>query len=243
MATDIGGKMSIFRKLVTLGTTLVFTCIGATGAMAAGVSNRYICGPVSDWSCALEGYIGSDGPYGYDTFANDPATPGWDHNCTSYVAYRLYLYTNYHVEYNQLGDASEWATRAATSKYAALGVSVGQTAHANDVAQWTFSPGNGHVAWVDSVSSIGVVTLSISISEDMYGRKVTAQEQLIPGATGNNGWPDYFITFPGYIAPAPPPPPAPTPPPPPASGGGGGGGKGALLLDLVTPDPSNGEDS
>ena len=240
--------MSLRRTGLALGAALAFSFMGATGAQAAGVTNQYTCGPVSDWSCALAGYSGSDGPYGYDVFANDPTTPGWDHNCTSYVAYRLYLYTNYHSEYNLLGSADEWATKAATPTYASLGVSVGTSPHVNDVAQWTFSSGSGHVAWVDSVSSSGAVILSIAISEDMYGRKVTARELLIPGASGLNGWPDFFITFPSYVAPTPPPPPpvpapAPNPTPPPSTGGGGGGGKGGMMMEVVVQDPTAQSDS
>lgn len=237
--------MSFRKNILTLGTALVFSLLGASGAQAAGVTNQYTCGPVSDWSCALGGYSGSDGPYSYDTFANDPTTPGWEHNCTSYVAYRLYLYTNYRSEYNFLGSADEWATKATTSNYSSLGVSVGTTPHVNDVAQWTFSSGYGHVAWVDSVSSSGAVILSIAISEDLFGRQVTARELLIPGASGINGWPDYFITFPSYVAPTPPPTapePTPPPPPPPSSGGGNSGGKGGMMMEIVTPDPTYSSD-
>ncbi len=162
------------------------------------------------FSCGLFNYQGAEGDYTYG-----PGTNG--HNCTTYIAW---LFWNTlpvtktdarFTKLNGLGDASQWATRAAS-----FGFPVSKTATANSVAQWNY----GHVAFVESVTLTNGSVSSIVVSEDniYVGTDPTvrySQRRRIYKSSSST-WPDNFIDF-GIT-----------------NGGSGGGGK-PPVMQIVTP--------
>lgn len=113
------------------------------------------------------------------------------HNCTSYAAYMIWMTSPTDSRWSTLGDASTWASRAAS-----YGLPVGTVPHPGDIAQWDF----GHVAYVESVTkdASGAVT-SIEVTDDNYNLLVTTHKFLHPGQTKYISYPDHFITFPKLV--------------------------------------------
>jgi len=156
-----------------------------TSAMAATTANAESC-TSAYYSCQTWGYSGTD-YYGYFNYSNRAAN-GSLHNCTSYAAYMIFLTSATDNRWSTLGDASTWATRAAS-----YGLPVGTVAHAGDIAQWDF----GHVAYVESVTkdSTGKI-IEIEVTDDNYSRLLRTRKILHPGQTSVMAYPDHFITFP-----------------------------------------------
>ena len=197
--------MKFFTKiaagcLVALSPTLV-----STNAMAATGPNTQPCTSTS-YACQTYGYSGTD-PYGYSNYSNHGAN-GTLHNCTSYAAYMVWLFSPLDNRWSTLGDASAWASRAAM-----YGLPVGTVPHAGDIAQWDFD----HVAYVESVTkdSAGNV-LTVEVTDDNYNALVTTHKFLHPGHSEIIAYPDHFITFPKQTS------------------GGGGGGRPPVAM-IATP--------
>jgi surface antigen len=181
------------KKWLAVGLSVILLFLGNESAQATAFgttchSADYAC--TNSGYAGYTGYDGHDGPYGYDT---DYTNGGHlDHNCTSYVAWKIYKVIGYLAPYNTLGDAKDWAKRAPVNVPGAI---VTKTPLVDYVAQWNF----GHVAWVNYVNydSNGKV-LWIVVSDDNLTAKETRQHTLYPGQTSDVGWPDNFIDFPLY---------------------------------------------
>jgi surface antigen len=104
-----------------------------------------------------------------------------------YIAWLLWLDRGYIPEFNNLGNAGEWATEAAG--HAQLGVFVSKTPSKWSVAQWV--SGN-HVAFVeDAYFDPYGNAVSIVVTEDNLA-KSTSKRRITPG---DKSWPDNFINF------------------------------------------------
>ena len=200
--------------MAVLGASIIFAT-GGSAAFGAVPQNEWLCNEPG-YTCAnklyagLTGYAGYDGPYGYDI---DPQGSHIAHNCTSYVAFRIYqLMGYYHAPYNRFGMAADWDVNVKKYEPAAV---IGKVPNVGDIAQWNF----GHVAWVERVNytASGAVS-SVIISDDNLGLKFTSQRKLYPNQpVGVISWPDNFISLPLY------------------GGGGSGNPYVATLLPLTTP--------
>ena len=138
------------------------------------------------YACTSMGYSGGDSAYTYSDWAQ-PIAWGYQHNCTMYIAWLLWLDRGYIQELNNLGNAGEWASMA--SKQSKLGVSVSNKPTKWSVAQWV--SGN-HVAFVEEVyfDPYGNA-VSIVVTEDSLA-KTTSKRRITPG---DRFWPDNFINF------------------------------------------------
>jgi len=97
----------------------------------------------------------------------------------------------YDSRWGLLGDASQWAIRAAN-----YGLKVSKQPSYGAIAQWNF----GHVAYVEQVhyNSAGVID-SFEVTDDNYNRQVTTHKVIYVGVSaGDITYPDNFITFPAY---------------------------------------------
>jgi surface antigen len=197
-------KMQTKVLAAALGA-LSFSTFASSSAWASSRVGSEIC--ISNgYSCQSWGYRGAD-PYGYYHFSSTGSN-GTKHNCTSYAAYMLGMFSPYDSRWGSLGDATTWASRAKN-----YGLPVGKIPHVGDIAQWNF----GHVGSVEDVilGSNGAV-ISILVTDDNYNRDVTTQKILYPGDTNSSvPYPDNFITFPALT--------------------GGGGGKPAQPLSTDVP--------
>lgn len=204
-------------RVTAISASLIVSIFIADQALAA--TNPPVCNPTESdtYACvSFTGYFGRD-PFNYWQFGRKSSDGTW-HNCTSYVAYRLY-YSNYPSNFSGLHDASTWAAEAPSLF---PGTKVGKVAHIGDVAQWVQA---NHVAYVDDVVLHTDGTLwYVVISEDnisfgttshpLYGSRVRQLFASQPATL-----PDNFITFPGYVS----------------SGlGGSGGGKGPYPTIVTT---------
>lgn len=189
------GNMKISKIITTSLVAWAIVLATSNLAEAATPLNKWDCQNRVGYVCVntsplLTGYNGYSGPYGYDTDQNGVHIP---HNCTSYVAYRLYQIMKYRDNaYNWLGNASEWAANA---KALIPGVQLTSIPYEGEVAQWA---GVNHVAWVEKVNySLSGAVTSIQISDDNYHLGFTSTRILYPGQTGGViSWPDTFIGFP-----------------------------------------------
>lgn len=195
-------RWTIPKAMLIIPVALGLVFGSPMSALAANV-NEETC-TASDYTCVNggaagnTGYSGSDGPYHYDIDAQGVQIA---HNCTSYVAYRIYkVMGRFDGAYNNLGMASDWDTKA----LGIAGTVFDSTPRVGDVAQWDF----GHVAWVDRVQFDLSGNLAwFSVSDDNFNRKVTTRKKIYPGGDSPViAWPDHFIRFPIF-----------------GDGGGGGG--------------------
>ena len=183
--------------LLCSASVLTLTLANPSWALAAGSYESCIATTKASNGCVnFTGYTGYDA-YGFYTHGST-ALDGTRHNCTSYVAYRLYYSNQYMPALSGFGDARLWANQAVTL----VGATLNKIPQAGDIAWWdaTATNASGHVAVVDSVtqSSSGAVTM-VKVSDDNYGRKVTTVKTLYPGVMGSVPYPDTFIRFPGYL--------------------------------------------
>ena len=147
------------------------------------MADATLCSGSSYSTCTNAGY--TDHGYG----ANN-GTSYWGmyqgHNCTNYVAYVLQT-VNHKSPVTGLGNANNWATNASSK-----GFIVNNRAVKGSVAQWNSYAGgtgvDGHVAYVESVSSDG----SITVSEDAYSAGPFRWRVISPGSSY---WPSNFIRF------------------------------------------------
>ena len=176
------------KKLLKL-SALSFACaismsiISALPATAAPPSN---CTSAT-YVCTTDGYAGRD-PYGYWNYGVKDAAGRW-HNCTSYAAFKISLYSPYNSSYAHLGNATTWATRAE-----ALGLLVSTFPMEGDIAHWDY----GHVAFVEDVvyNSSGVLLYIVTTSDnasELVANRVTTRRVYYPR---NSNYPDHFISFP-----------------------------------------------
>ena len=165
-----------------------------------GVSDPYPCGPSPAYACTGGGYGAASAktsgwPWRYYGSSNASYNKYGPHNCTLYAAYRL--------KKDGLADwpgwyanANDWAEKA----YHA-GNPVDQTASVGAIAQWNGGT-DGHVAYVESVSSSGIV-----ITEDDYYYGSLAPNggytAKIFISRKSPAWPDNFIHFKTKPAPSP----------------------------------------
>lgn len=127
-------------------------------------------------------------PYGY-YLSGSLINGGW-HNCTAYAAYMISITKMDDPNYNKLGNAIDWDTRAVQ-----YGYPIGQVAHEGDIAQ--FDSGGGHVAYVETVvyNSNGSVNYIVT-SDDNVNGYTTAKKRFY----GTASWPDLFISLPNLAA-------------------------------------------
>jgi surface antigen len=150
-----------------------------------------LCGPSAGYSCTTGGYDGTAGqiagngwaPWQYWQYGS-PVGSVRRHNCTTYAAYKLQR--NGVAFPGWTADAKDWDTKAQ-----AAGTRVDQTPAIGAIAQWN-GGGDGHVAYVESVSSS-----SIEITDDSYGANTTSRRRI--GLT-SGARPDNYIHFKDLVA-------------------------------------------
>lgn len=156
----------------------------------AGVT--YQCGPDAGYTCTTGGYGASAAeasgwPWRYYGGSNASYNNAGPHNCTLYVAFRLAEAGVPDPHWS--ANANEWDTSAS-------GVPVDQTAAVGAIAQWNGGK-LGHVAYVESVSSSGIV-----ITDDNYYYGTSAPNggytDKIYISNSSPAWPDNFIHFKDY---------------------------------------------
>jgi hypothetical protein len=183
LSKEISGGKMIAKRTLTFSVSLVSALtviLSSTPALAAVPANCIS----STYSCTSLGYAGYD-PYGYWRFAALDAD-GRRHNCTSYAAYAMSELGPWNANYGKLGNASDWAERAAT-----YGLRVSAIPTRYSIAQWNV---DNHVGLVESVVYNASGTLSyIVVSSDNWGRLVTTR---VVYYRWSDGFPDNFIAFP-----------------------------------------------
>jgi surface antigen len=145
----------------------------ATPAAAAGLERE--C-KAADTSCiAFSGYAGQP-VWGF------PVGSGGN-NCVNYAAYRLAR--NGVPQVSGLGSGGSWASNAR-----AKGFRVDSTASTGSIAQWgygsAYAPANGHVGYVEEVTSSYIV-----VSDSAWSGY--SSRMRIP--RGDRNWPSTFIHF------------------------------------------------
>lgn len=159
-----------------------FFCVGIIASLLIAIAAplvvsayTYLCqSPNYGFSCvSASGYAGQP-TWGYPVDGNG-------HNCTNYAAYRLSQ--NGASNPGNLGHAKDWDNNAS-----AKGFIVNNAPVVGSVAQWEayagVASGNGHVAYVESVTST-----YIDVSEDNYGGTTAKVRYYI----GQSDWPSHFI--------------------------------------------------
>lgn len=209
------------KSISKLAGAVAFVSIFINPSGALAVTNTETCvSPSSDsYRCVgFSGYLGTD-PYNVSRFSTQ-ASDGSLHSCTSYAAFRLYYSNTYMPAISNFDSAQYWASQAV----ARVGATLQTIPQVGDIAWWdaTAVPVVGHVAVVDSVNyNASGTVVSIQVSDDNAGRKITTTKILYPGVnTGAMVYPKKFIRFPGYMT------------------GGGGGGR-PPIAQIVTP-PTDG---
>jgi surface antigen len=151
-----------------------------------------LCYDKTGFSCAGAGYNGTlseFGTSGWGTYywsAGSSGPNGTKHNCTTYVGYRLlqngYGYPGWH------DNANGWALDAANPSRkgsAAPSVTVDQNPIAGSIAQWNGGQ-NGHVAYVEAVTSTYIVITADNFGSDTDRLKILRTSPYMP---------DNFIHF------------------------------------------------
>jgi surface antigen len=165
---------------------------GTTHLIPGGGLNSYgvttLCHDKTGFSCAGAGYNGTKSQIGGNGWIykqywswGTPGPNGTMHNCTTYAAYRLQQ--NGYGFPGWTDNANGWALKSSTKN----NVTVDQTPIAGSIAQWNGGK-NGHVAYVEAVTSTYIVTTSDSAGNG-YGT-----DRLLILRTSRY-MPDNFIHF------------------------------------------------
>jgi len=173
------------KRWLGIGLVLFTSLLSAESAAGSSQVKCYS----TAYACTISGYAGDDSPYLYHNYANQNLP--LKHNCTAYIAWIIQMNLPYKYNYNKLGDATTWASRAHT--YPDLGITVSNTPKIWSVAQWTGDTNNpaGHVAFVQAITfDASGSPSSIEITEDNYSG--TTQDRII---YRSNNWPDNFLDF------------------------------------------------
>ena len=176
--------LALLGILLSAGVVLAVAPTASAGTPypgASGVTQQCVA---SDYSCTNGGYQGSE-PWGYYTTYGSIDAAGRRHNCTTYAAFRLAQ--NGVPKPSWSANAINWASKAS-----ATGVPVNHTPAVGAIAQWTSGGGGfGHVAYVESVDSGGIVITDDNFSTDV--RYMLTHRWRI--AVGSPSWPDNFLHF------------------------------------------------
>ena len=190
-STRIRRRPIILAVLLTLLTAGLVT-VGARTALA-DTGWTYLCGGPGQSSCATLGYT----DHGY---SGHSGTSYWNEatgvECTNYAAYVEQTVNGAPATISPdtgLGNAYQWNSTAATD-----GFTVNGTPDVGAVAQWGIDDGpalgDGHVAYVESVSYSGGSVASITISSDNDPSGGFSWATI---TAGGSYWPDNFIHFAG----------------------------------------------
>ncbi|KQU70476.1 CHAP domain-containing protein [Phycicoccus sp. Root101] len=163
--------------LARVGTLALVVLAGlavtAPPASAATLSRE--CKANSIACISFSGYAGKS-VWGYPVNSSG-------NNCVNYAAYRLMK--NGVKQQSAMGSGGSWATSARNR-----GIKVDQTAKTGAIAQWNYgshyAPGNGHVGYVEEVTSSYIVVSDSAWSG--YSSRMT-----IP--RGDANWPSNFLHF------------------------------------------------
>jgi surface antigen len=143
-----------------------------------------LCYDKTGFSCAGGGYNGTSSQIGGNGWTTaeywawgSPGPNGTRHNCTTYAAYRLQQ-NGYHYP-GWTSNANGWAVSASKD-----GVTVNQTPAVGAIAQW--NKGDGHVAYVEAVTSSYIETTSDSYDGGTDHLRISLNSAYMP---------DNFIHF------------------------------------------------
>lgn len=154
---------------------LALTVLGATTSPAGAATLSRECKADSISCISFSGYAGKS-VWGYPVNSTG-------NNCVNYVAFRLMK--NGVKQQSAMGSGGSWAASARSR-----GVRVDRTPATGSIAQWNYgshyAPGDGHVGYVEEVTSSYIVVSDSAWSG--YSSRMT-----IP--RGDANWPSNFLHF------------------------------------------------
>ncbi|MGA7833636.1 MAG: CHAP domain-containing protein [Acidimicrobiales bacterium] len=199
--------LSALRRLtVALSSSLVVVVSASSLPAAASVSSTshptpwesetgvtVLCAPSPSFACTDDGYaawVAHPSGWAWTEYGAGIASENsyGPHNCTLYAAYRLQAsglaYPNWH------GNAINWAADAA-----AAGATVNQTPAVGAVAQWNNPSTDGHVAFVEQVTSSYIVVTADNYQTSWGGFMPGGYTDSYEIALNSPAMPDNFIHF------------------------------------------------
>jgi surface antigen len=161
---------------LALAATAALGSFVAVAAPAGAATMVRECKATNVSCISFSGYAGKS-IWGYPVSASG-------NNCVNYVAYRLAR--NGVPQQSSMGNGGSWATSAAKRGYR-----VDKVATVGSIAQWnygsSYAPSNGHVGYVEEVTSAYIV-----ISDSSYGGGYSSRWRV---PRGDANWPSNFIHF------------------------------------------------
>ena len=170
-------RLRVLTHLARIGAVALLgaTALAATAPQAGAATLSRECKAYSISCISFSGYAGRS-VWGYPVNSTG-------NNCVNYAAYRLMK--NGVKQQSTMGSGGSWATSARSR-----GIRVDQTARIGAIAQWNYgshyAPGNGHVGYVEEVTSSYIVISDSAWSG--YSSRMT-----IP--RGDANWPSNFLHF------------------------------------------------
>ncbi|MGA8978911.1 MAG: CHAP domain-containing protein [Pedococcus sp.] len=168
-------RLTVYLARAGSVALLAITALAASPSHAGAATLSRECKASSISCISFSGYAGRS-VWGYPVNSTG-------NNCVNYAAYRLMK--NGVKQQSAMGSGGSWATSARSR-----GIRVDTTPATGSIAQWNYgshyAPGNGHVGYVEEVTSSYIVVSDSAWSG--YSSRMT-----IP--RGDANWPSNFLHF------------------------------------------------